>query len=77
MLASPWKISLVWDWQLVKSHLEFGLHYQGVRIIALFKESFTPIFIGGVVGSVAVGYLNWINLVALFPTMAIFLLQKM
>lgn len=74
---SPWKIDFNFNWILIKSHLSFGMHYQGVRIISLFKDSFTPFFIGALIGSVAVGYLNWINLIALFPTMAIFLLQKM
>ena len=69
--ASPWRIRWRWDWERASVHLKFGVPYQGVGFISLLKESITPVFIGLLLGAVSVGYINWAQMVAAYPVLAL------
>ncbi len=72
-----WRPRWLWDWGLVSKRIVFGLHYQGVKFISLVKDSVTPIIIGFVLGATSVGYVNWAGMVAAYPVMALFVLQRL
>lgn len=72
----PWVPKMQWDFRCIKSRIRFGLHYQGVKVVSLFKDSVSPVVIGLLIGTDAVGYLNWANMVAAYPVMALFVLQR-
>lgn len=75
-LLMPWVPKIHWDWHLIQSRVRFGLHYQGVKAISLVKDSISPVLIGMWIGTDAVGYVNWANMVAAYPVMALFVLQR-
>jgi len=73
---SPWAPRLCWDWPRARTHLSFGLPYQGVAAVSLIKDSITPVFIGFLLGTQSVGYLSWASLVSTYPVLALFALQR-
>lgn len=74
---SPWRIGWHWDWPLVRSHLSFGLPYQGIQVSSLLKDSISPIFIGFLLGTVDVGYITWANIIAAYPVLVLSVLQRL
>lgn len=74
---SRWRPRWVWDWSLISKRIAFGLHYQGVKFISLIKDSVSPLIIGFVLGAASVGYVNWAGMVAAYPVMALFVLQRL
>lgn len=66
-----------WDWQTVRPYLALGLPYQGVKIITVAKNSLVPIFVGLLLGRVAVGHLEWAAMVAGFPLTGLILFQRL
>lgn len=75
-MLSRLSVQWLWDWQKVKSHMRFGLAFQGVKIACFIKDSITPIFIGLVMSAQSVGYLNWAGLLANYPVIGLFVLQR-
>jgi O-antigen/teichoic acid export membrane protein len=73
---SPWKIGWQWDWPRVKSHMSFGIPYQGIQAVSLLKDSITPILVGLLLGTKEVGYLSWAAMTAAYPVMALMVLQR-
>lgn len=76
-LSVHWRPRWLWNWPLVSKGLSFGLHYQGVKFISLIKDSVSPIVIGFVLGTASVGYVNWAGMIAAYPVMALFVLQRL
>jgi O-antigen/teichoic acid export membrane protein len=74
---SPWKIGWHWDWPLVRAHLSFGLPYQGIGVASLLKDSISPVFIGLLLGTADVGYISWAGMIAAYPVMILFILQRL
>ena len=74
---SPWRIGWHWDWSIVRSHLSFGLAYQGIQVSALVKDSISPLLIGVLLGAADVGYISWAGIIAAYPVMALFVLQRL
>lgn len=72
-----WRPRWEWDWGLISNRVAFGLHYQGVKFISLVKDSVAPVIIGLVLGATSVGYVNWAGMVAAYPVMALFVLQRL
>lgn len=75
-MLMPWVPKIHWDWHRIQSRIHFGLHYQGVKAISLVKDSISPVLIGLMIGADAVGYVNWANMVAAYPVIALFVLQR-
>ncbi|HLJ61979.1 MAG TPA: oligosaccharide flippase family protein [bacterium] len=76
-LVNPWRPALRWDWARVRTHLSFGLPYQGIAAVSLMKDSVTPVFIGLLLGTQSVGYISWASFVSTYPVLALFALQRM
>jgi O-antigen/teichoic acid export membrane protein len=74
--VSPWRIRWHWDWERARVHLKFGVPYQGIGFISLLTSSFTPFFIGLLLGAGSVGYINWAQMVSGYPVLALMVLQR-
>jgi O-antigen/teichoic acid export membrane protein len=74
---SPWRIGWHWDWPLIRSHLSFGLPYQGIQVTSLLKDSISPIFIGLLLGTADVGYITWASMIAAYPVLVLAVLQRL
>ncbi len=55
----------------------FGLSYQGIQVTSLLKDSITPVLIGTLLGTADVGYVTWAGIVATYPVLALFVLQRL
>jgi O-antigen/teichoic acid export membrane protein len=75
-LASPWQIRWRWDWERARLHLKFGVPYQGISVISFLTSGMTPVFIGLLLGAASVGYINWAQMVAGYPGLALMVLQR-
>ncbi len=75
-LVSPWRIRWRWDWERASVHLKFGVPYQGVAVIFLLTSSFTPFFIGLLLGAGSVGYINWAQMVSGYAVVALMVMQR-
>ena len=73
---SPWRLRWHWDWERARAHLKFGIFYQGIQLIALVTSSFTPFFIGLLLGTAAVGYINWAQMVSGYAVIGLMMLQR-
>lgn len=74
--ASPWRVRWRWDWERARVHLKFGVPYQGIGFFSLLKDSITPVFIGLLLGAGSVGYINWAQMVAVYPFVALMVMQR-
>jgi O-antigen/teichoic acid export membrane protein len=75
--VNPWKLKWRWDWPRVRSHLAFGLPFQGAKIVGLLKDLVNPAFFAVVAGTTAVGYINWATMVMNYPLLAVSLLERL
>jgi O-antigen/teichoic acid export membrane protein len=75
-IIGPWRIRLHWDWERARGHLKFGVPYQGISLISLLTSSFTPVFIGLLLGAASVGYINWAQMVAGYAVLVLLPLQR-
>ena len=75
-LVSRWRFAWAWDWPRLKSHLAFGLPYQGISFVSLVKDSITPVLVGLLVSTAAVGFINWAQMVAAYAVMALMIFQR-
>jgi O-antigen/teichoic acid export membrane protein len=75
-LASPWRIRWHWNWERASVHLKFGLPYQGIGIVSFLTSSFTPVFIGILLGAGSVGYINWAQMVSGYAVVVLMVMQR-
>jgi O-antigen/teichoic acid export membrane protein len=76
-MVSRWRIAWAWDWPRIKQHLAFGIPYQGISVVSLIKDSITPVLVGILVSTAAVGYINWAQMVAAYAVMALMAFQRL
>jgi O-antigen/teichoic acid export membrane protein len=69
--------SWCWDPALVRSHLAFGLQYQGVAFFSMAKDAAIPVLVGATAGASAVGLVGWAQMVAAYPLLALMALQRL
>ena len=74
--VSPWRIRFHWGWECARLHLKFGIPYQGIAFVSLLTSSFTPFFIGFLLGAGSVGYINWAQMVAGYPVIVLMVMQR-
>ena len=74
--VSPWRIGWHLDLKRIARHLSFGIPYQGIAFTSLLKDSITPVFVGLALGTSQVGYINWANMVAAYPVLALMVMQR-
>lgn len=58
-LAAPWKVRFMFDYQIAKHILKFGLPFQLATIINSVSGWVTPVVVASMIGPQAVGYLTW------------------
>lgn len=75
-MISPWRIRWSISLARVREHLQFGIPYQGIAFVSLLKESIGPVFIALLLGTTEMGYVNWANMVAVFPLLILPVLQR-
>lgn len=63
----PWRPRLVFDVGIVRGLLGFGLPFQARSIFVLGTRAVIPVAAGTMLGSEAVGFLNWALETAFFP----------
>jgi PST family polysaccharide transporter len=66
---SSWRPGFYFNFDSIRGLLGFGLPYQGNNILAFFKDTVTPVFVGSYSGAAAVGYVNWARNFAFAPLM--------
>jgi PST family polysaccharide transporter len=76
-LISPWKIGVGWNWGSLRIHLKFGFALQVGQILAMLKDSITPLFVGLFLGAGPMGYATWAMSFAGFPLMVLMPLQRL
>jgi O-antigen/teichoic acid export membrane protein len=74
--VSPWRIGWHWNSSRIRKHLSFGIPYQGIAFTSLLKDSITPVFVGLVLGTSEVGYINWAAMVSTYSMLALMVLQR-
>ena len=74
---NPWSMAWAWDWQAARTHLAFGSYYQAGQIVNLAKDMISPVFVGIVIGTAAVGYINWTCTFANYPVLALMMLNRL
>ncbi len=75
-VAEPWRPRWRWDWQRAKPHLSFGFFYQSSQVVSLIKDAVSPILVGIVVGTIAVGYISWASMLSSYPVVMMMVLQR-
>lgn len=74
--VSRWRIAWSFDWNCVKKHLAFGIHFQAFGFTFLVKDSIVSVLVSTLAGAAAVGYLNWSATVAGYSIVALMVLQR-
>ncbi|HEV3141366.1 MAG TPA: oligosaccharide flippase family protein [Vicinamibacterales bacterium] len=73
---SHWRPRAVFEWRALRPLLRFGVAQQIRNLFALVNDSVTPIFGGRMLGSTAVGYMNWSRSTAYFPLKVVQILAR-
>lgn len=74
---SPWKLRFHWDLNLLRSHIVFGVTLQASQLLAMAKDSITPLFIGLYLGTKPMGYAAWAMTFASYATILLVPLQRL
>lgn len=75
-LLAPWRIAWRFDPARVRELLAFGLPYQGSSVVSLAKDSLSPVLVGALLGTAAVGQIHWAQMVAVYPVLALMALSR-
>lgn len=65
-----------WDWSRVRSRLRFGLAFQGGAFVNLLRDSLVPVFVGATLGNAAVGGIFFARMLAFYPFLIVYMLQR-
>jgi O-antigen/teichoic acid export membrane protein len=74
--SEPWRPHWRIDWEHAKPHLSFGFYYQSSQVISLIKDAVSPVLIGALAGTAAVGYISWANMLASYPVLILMALHR-
>jgi teichuronic acid exporter len=55
-VLAPWPMGWRLSWRIVRSHLKFGLPFQGTVLVAAIELAAAPLLLGLMAGAAAVGY---------------------
>jgi teichuronic acid exporter len=73
----PWRPRWRWDGALARRSLSFGVPYQGVHALSVIRSSVSPLFLGLTLGTATLGNVEWATMVAAFPTLGLYALQRL
>jgi len=60
----------------LRRHLGFGMYFQTGNLIQFIKDSVMPIYIGGILGTNQLGFVNWSHVVATYGVLLIIPLSR-
>lgn len=66
-LMRPWRPSWVFDREVVRPMLRFGIPFQLKNAIGFVNSAITPLYAGAALGQAAVGFINFAQQTAYFP----------
>jgi O-antigen/teichoic acid export membrane protein len=76
-LISPWPFGFHWDPLGLKSHILFGVTLQFGQLLAMVKDSITPLFVGLYLGAAQMGYATWAMTFAAYPGVLLMPMQRL
>jgi O-antigen/teichoic acid export membrane protein len=76
-VAEPWTPHWHLNWRQAKPHLAFGFFYQSSQVVSLIKDAISPILIGVMVSTAAVGYISWAAMLAGYPVLMLMVLNRL
>jgi O-antigen/teichoic acid export membrane protein len=74
--VSPWRIGYAFAAGRLRALARFGIPFQAATWVSLVKDSLTPILLGVTAGAAAVGFVDWAQTIATYPTLALMILQR-
>ena len=77
MAASRYRPHLAWTGSDLRERYAFGIPFQGVELVSLSKDAFTPVLVGIVLGARDVGFITWANQVCAYALIALMALSKL
>jgi lipopolysaccharide exporter len=75
--ASRYRPSFAWTRADLRDRYAFGIPFQGVELVSLTKDAFTPVLVGLVLGARDVGFITWANQVCAYALIALMALSKL
>jgi PST family polysaccharide transporter len=77
LISVPYMPRLSWSGTELRARYAFGLPFQGVELLSLAKDSFTPFFVGLLLGARDVGYITWANQAVAYALIALMALSRL
>jgi PST family polysaccharide transporter len=77
LASAPYLPRLSWSRTELRARYAFGLPFQGVELLSLAKDSFTPFFVGLLLGAREVGYITWANQAVAYALIALMALSRL
>jgi O-antigen/teichoic acid export membrane protein len=74
--AEPWRPHWHFAWRRAQPHLSFGFFYQSSQVVSLIKDATSPILLGVLAGTAAVGYISWASMLASYPVQILMVLHR-
>ena len=74
--ASPWRLRYALHRSRLVVLARFGVPLQAATWISLAKDGLTPLLIGLTAGAAAVGFVDWAQTLATYPTLVLMILQR-
>ncbi len=67
LVLRPWKPSMIFDRDVLRPIVRFGIPFQAKNLIGFINGAITPIYAGAVLGAPALGFIQWAQTTAYFP----------
>ena len=75
--VAPLPLGWAWDWSRVKPRLGFGMSFQGASLLTLLRDAMLPVYVGALLGEAVVGGLFWARMLAAYPLIVVYMLQRL
>lgn len=75
-LFHPWRVGWSWREPQIGERLSFSLAYQAAGAVSYLKDATTPIIVGWMLDSRAVGHLSIAQMIAVSPTLVLMILCR-
>lgn len=77
VVASRYTPRLSWTPRELKERYAYGIPFQGMELISLAKDAFTPFFVGVILGARQAGYITWANQMVAYALVALMALSRL
>lgn len=75
-VLKPVRVGLTLDYEGMSERMRFGLFFQASSVVSYFKDAISPLLIGLLLGSAAVGLTEWAETYATYCLLAMMILQR-